>query len=121
VLPISEIQEELLEWMASEDSRWTVWTGTDPAIAVQLLNIDDSKVYTRQASITQEMMAYDPNLNVTTEIYRITWVSSTDQEPDANAQWWLSSDNGLTKEKVTFVNKKSRAKRSFWEILLKKM
>ncbi len=114
-----QIQQTLLSWMSKEDSSWTIWYGADENNTTQLLNKDGSNPYTRQENVSPEIMAYDPNIKVTTEIYRITSVLEDSLEPDANTSWWLSIDNGTTKIKTEFVKKESRAKRTHWHIYLK--
>lgn len=116
---IEQIQSTLLEWLSQEDNTWSVWTG-DRTSAVKLVNTDGSQAYLRQINVSQELMAYDPNISLSTEVYKATWVSDPTQEPDANASWWISSDNGVTLIKVSFVSKKSKAMRSHWNIVLKR-
>lgn len=111
-----EIQQTLLKRDRTEDNPWSIWIGADASTATQLLNLDGSNPYVRQISVTNEMLAFDSNLKVNTEIYRVTWVHNN--EPDANASYWLSSD-GIAKEKVSFSYKRSRCKRSYWWIFLK--
>ncbi|MGL5835151.1 MAG: hypothetical protein ACRC1Z_18250 [Waterburya sp.] len=114
------LQSTLLTWMSAEDNPWTIWYGADKATATQLLNKDGSNVYTRQENVSPEIMAYDDSIKITTEVYRVTWVQeNVSDEPDANTGWWLSHDRGITKQKVIFLHKKSKAKRSRWHILLK--
>lgn len=117
-----QIQNTLLkQWMSKEDDPWTVWFGADETTATQLLNKDGSNAYTRQENVSPEIMAYDSSITLTTEVYRVSWVQeNVNDEPDANAGWWLSTDGGTTKNKVSFINKKSRAKRSHWHIFLKR-
>ena len=122
-MPLSreQIQATLLKRDNSEDNPWTVWYGTTKDTAVQLVNKDDSNPYVRQENVSPEMMAYDETINIQTEIYRVTWVQpQVSDKPNSSANWWLSYDNGATKDKVTFVNKKSKTKRAFWWIYLKK-
>ena len=110
------IQQRLLERDAKEDNPWSVWIGNRNT-ATQLKNLDGSNPYIREISVTNEMLAYDDNLKISSEIYRVTWI--TNDEPQANASYWLSSDGGVTKEKVSFSYKRSRAKRSHWWVILK--
>lgn len=114
------IQSLLLKRDRADDNPWSVWYGKNTSEAVKLLNKDNSNPYVRQVSVTNEMIAFDTNLKLASEIYRVTWIPfSVSDEPNANTGWWLSSDNGVTKERVLFVNKKSRVKRSHWWIFLK--
>jgi hypothetical protein len=114
------LQSTLLTWMSAEDNPWSIWYGTDKITATQLLNKDGSNVYVRQENVSPEIMAYDDSIKITTEVYRVTWVQEDiNDEPDANTGWWLSHDQGVTKQKVAFLSKKSKAKRSRWHILLK--
>lgn len=114
-----ELQEELLDWMGEDDNLWTIWYGDDQAAAIQLLNIDDSNCYTRKVAVSPEIMAYDTNIKITTELYRITVVLDDSIEPDANAKWYLSKDNGVTKTQVIFVKKDQQCKGSYWHVYLK--
>lgn len=117
---LEDIQATLLRRDNQEDNPWSVWYGVDQSSSVQLLNKDGSNPYTRQAAVTNEMLAYDTTIKIATEVYRVTWIpSNITDEPNSNTGWWLSSDNGATKQKVSFVNKKSRVKRSHWWIFLK--
>ena len=112
-----QIQQTLLARDNQEDNPWSVWIGANKDTSIQLKNLDDSNPYIRETSVTNEMLAYDDSLKITSEVYRVTWV--TNDEPQANASYWLSSDGGVTKEKVSFSYKRSRIKRSHWWIFLK--
>ena len=111
-----QIQQTLLERDRTEDNPWSIWIGADASTATQLLNLDGSNPYLRQISVTNEMLAYDASLKITSEVYRVTWVHN--DEPDANASYWLSFD-GSSKDKVSFSYRRSRCKRSYWWIFLK--
>lgn len=116
-----QIQQTLLRRDNAEDNPWTVFQGKDIASSTQLQNFDGSNPYVRKVGVTNEMLAYDTSIKITTEVYRVSWVQeNVEEEPDANAGWFLSFDGGITHTKVSFVNKKSRVKRSHWWIFLKK-
>ncbi len=113
----TQIQQTLLKRDAIEDNPWSVWIGANRDTATQLLNLDGSNPYVREISVTNEMLAYDNELKISSEVYRVTWV--TDTEPLANASYWLSYDGGATKDKVSLSYYRSRTKRSHWFIFLK--
>ncbi|ELS01171.1 hypothetical protein Xen7305DRAFT_00008730 [Xenococcus sp. PCC 7305] len=117
-LSVTEIQQTLLDRDAAEDNPWSIWVGADAGTASQLLNLDDSNPYLRQVSVTNEMLAYDTSLKLDTEVYRLTLVRN--DEPNANAAYWLSSDGGVTKERLNWSYRRSRAKRSYWWIFFKR-
>lgn len=110
------IQQILLKRDIKEDNPWSVWTGNLKG-ATQLKNLDGSNPYIREISVTNEMLAYDNDLKISSEVYRVTWV--TDDEPLANASYWLSHDGGSSLDKVSLSYYRSRAKRSHWWIFLK--
>ncbi len=112
-----QIQTTLLTRDRAEDNPWSVWIGANRDTATQLLNLDGSNPYVREISVTNEMLAYDNDLKISSEVYRVTWVTNT--EPLANASYWLSYDDGATKDKVSLSYYRSRAKRSHWFIFLK--
>lgn len=115
------IQATLLKRDNAEDNPWTVYYGLTHSSATQILNKDGSQPYVRQENVSPEMMAYDESINIQTEIFRVTWIpENTADEPNANVDWWISFDDGITKNKVSFINKKTKAKRAFWWIFLKK-
>lgn len=115
--PRESIIHRLLTRDNCSDNLWSVWMGADANAATQILNVDNSPPYIRQINVTNEMLAYDANLKISTEIYRLTWVH--DEEPDANASYWLSDDNGVTKDKIAFSYRQSRCKKTHWWIFLK--
>ena len=112
-----QIQQTLLYRDAREDNPWSVWIGVNRTTAKQLKNLDGSNPYIREISVTNEMLAYDNDLKISSEVYRVTWV--TDDEPLANASYWLSYDGGATLDKVALSYYRSRAKRSHWWIFFK--
>lgn len=120
MLSREEIQATLLnEFMSQEDNPWTIWYGLSETAATQLLNKDSSNVYTRQMQISPEIMAYDSDITINTELYRVTAVLEDNVQPDAQTNWWLSLDGGTTKTKSTFVKKESRVKNTHWHVFLK--
>ena len=115
-----QIQQVLLKRDRTLDNPYSVWYGRNTKVAEQLLNKDGTTPYVRQVSVTNEILAMDANFKIATEIYRVTWIpEGIDNEPIANTGWWLSVDNGTTKERVSFVNKKTKFLRSHWWIFLK--
>ena len=100
----------------AEDNSWSVWFGSDPRAATQLLNDDGSSPYVRKVQVSDQMFAIDSRFTITSELYRVTLVSES--EPNANAKYWLSIDGGATKDAVRWVKRESKCKRSFWWIFL---
>jgi len=116
MLPRQTIKAILQNRDRAEDNPWSVWVGTDPSIATQLLNDDNSSPYIRRVNVSDQMFAIDTRFTITTELYRVTLVS--DGEPNANAKYWLSFDSGNTKDAVRWLKRESRCKRAYWWIFL---
>jgi hypothetical protein len=97
--------------------QWSTWIGADPASAVELRNIDGSRPRLRQINVSNEMIAYDAALKITSEIYKLTL--AVDEPPSANGTYWISDDDGLTKTRVKYSHRRSHNQKAFWSIVFK--
>lgn len=113
---------EVGNFISQRDARgynaWQVFIGPDSATATQVLNDDGSTPLLRQKPVNNKMMAYDANLTLDVEIYRLTW--ATANEPDVNASYWISMDGGATRKKVSVMYKEAKGQGAFWWLFFKR-
>ena len=97
---------------------WRIYKGSNMATAPALLNDDDSIPYLREIGLDSKMLAMDGALTVNTEIYRLTLV--TDDEPENNAAYWISFDEGTTRERIDLSYYQAKNDRAYWWLFFKK-
>lgn len=115
--PRSEIEELIQEVQGEEENPWTIWSGASEDTAVQLLNKDGSNPYICKTSVPTEVLATGASFEVQTEFFRVTLVNTT-VKPDSSTGYFLSLDNGVTKDRVRFIFRRNSVQNTYWSIVV---
>jgi len=112
----SEIQN-LLNYTANFiQNPYRLATGLDIETLTVIINNDNSIPYCRKITAREDkMLALDADYSLSSNIYRFTIVN---EELDLNSQFWLSTDNGNSYEKVNVLREQSRCFQSYWWLFI---
>ena len=117
VIKIERRKALIQKLQAKVENPWTVWIGASEAIATQLKNEDDSNPYVCKTSVTTEMLASGVPFDLKAELFKITYVNP-DNPPDVNTGWFLSLDDGATKDRVKFLTRSNEVANTYWDIIV---
>jgi hypothetical protein len=113
-----DVQNLLLSTSLSGENPYSLYIGINPDNLTLIVNSNDSIPYCRKITAREDkMLALDSDYTLSSEIYRFTIVNT---ELNLNNQFWLSSDNGNTFEKVNVMRKQSRFLSSYWWLFIEK-
>lgn len=125
VLTRSQISKLLKQRDALHDTDYTVWVGATAETAIQVLNDDGSVPFVHPIEPKDEiLLGLDTGYTNTRPGWKMTkpddpipgsWMKQTtlgNYLPDTNLQWWISADDGASKQRVSVLRNITRSQQS---------
>lgn len=130
-----QIAKVLKQRDANHDTNFSVWVGSTSDTASQVFNDDGTIPYVRSQTAREErLLALDENYSQSRKYWKVSivfdaflneppsWLIKTslgNYEIDSNQQWWISSDDGVSKQRCQVWSKETRGQQShYWLYLM---